>query len=111
MKRKILKSCFFDRSSVIVAKDLLGKYLVRDGVAYKIIETEAYEGLEDKASHASRGQTLRNTPMFGPPGTIYVYFTYGIHWMLNIVCGKEGYPSAILIRGVEGCIGPARLTK
>lgn len=76
-----------------------------------IVETEAYHGLHDKASHAHRGQTARNTPMFGEAGTIYVYFTYGIHWMLNLVTGKEKYPAAVLIRGVEGISGPARLTK
>ena len=112
---KMLKSGFFDRSSVIVAKELLGKYLVRKirgkEKAYRILETEACEGGKDKASHASRGQTVRNTPMFGKPGTIYVYFTYGMHWMLNIVCGKVGHPAAVLIRGVENCIGPGRLTK
>jgi DNA-3-methyladenine glycosylase len=106
---------FFNRSSVVVAKDLLGKYLVRriEGkkVVFKIVETEAYEGLNDKASHASRGQTPRNTPMFGEPGTIYIYFTYGMHYMLNIVCGKKGHPSAVLVRGIEGCVGPGRLTK
>ncbi len=115
ISQKILTPDFFDRSSILVAKDLLGKYLVRevDGkkFVYKIIETEAYHGTEDKASHAHRGQTPRNTPMFGEPGTIYVYFTYGIHWMLNIVCEKEGFPSAVLIRGVEDVVGPARLTK
>jgi DNA-3-methyladenine glycosylase len=111
----MLSSEFFNRSSIIVAKDLLGKYLVRHvngkKTFWKIVETESYEGFFDKASHASRGQTVRNTPMFGKAGTIYVYFTYGMHHMLNIVCGKKGYPSAILIRGVEGCIGPGRLTK
>lgn len=90
--------------------------LVRKVEGHKVLkfiitETEAYEGVEDKASHASRGKTLRNAPMFGKPGTIYVYFTYGMHWMLNIVCGLEGHPSAVLIRGVEGISGPARLTK
>ncbi len=113
--RKVLSTKFFDRNSVVVARDLLGKYLVRkteNGVEkYTIVETEAYEGLFDKASHASRGQTARNTPMFGKPGTIYVYFTYGMHYMLNIVCGKPGHPSAVLIRAVEGCVGPGRLTK
>ena len=98
-----------------MAKDLIGKYLVRvvDGKkeVCKIIETEAYEGFKDKASHASRGKTPRNSPMFDKPGTIYVYFTYGMHWMLNIVCGKKGHPAAVLIRGVEDCIGPGRLTK
>ncbi len=115
MKNKILRSEFFDRNSVVAAKDLIGKYLVREingkTLGFKIVETEAYEGLSDKASHAHRGRTPRNTPMFGKPGTIYVYFTYGMHWMLNISCGKKGHPAAILIRGVEGSIGPARLTR
>lgn len=112
---KVLKPEFFDRNAVVVAKDLLGKFLVRERGGkierFKIIETEAYEGLADKASHAHRGQTPRNTPMFGKSGTVYVYFTYGMHFMLNIVCGKAGHPAAVLIRGVDGCIGPARLTK
>jgi DNA-3-methyladenine glycosylase len=112
---KILKPDFFDRNSVVVAKDLIGKYLVREQggktIASKIVEVEAYEGLLDKASHAHRGQTTRNTPMFSDPGTIYVYFTYGMHWMLNISCGKKGHPAAVLIRGLEDCIGPARITK
>ncbi len=110
-----LRHSFFNRSSVEVAQDLLGKYLVRDidgrKEKYKIIETESYEGFEDKASHAHRGKTPRNAPMFAGPGTIYVYFTYGIHWMLNITCGKAGHPSAVLVRGLEGTSGPARLTK
>jgi DNA-3-methyladenine glycosylase len=112
---KILKRDFFDRSAVIVAKDLIGKYLVRSvggkTERFLINETEAYEGLSDKASHASRGQTVRNTPMFLEPGTIYVYFTYGMHWMLNITCGKKGYPAAVLIRGAGEYNGPAKLTK
>lgn len=114
--QKVLGDEFFDRSTLLVAKELLGKYLVRKTgeigtVAYLITETEAYDGFGDKASHASRGQTPRNTPMFGKAGTIYVYFTYGMHWMLNIVCGKETYPAAVLIRGAGGVDGPARLTK
>ena len=115
MKKKILKTDFFDRSAVVVAKELVGKYLIRKiGTKvekYKIVETEAYEGFRDKASHASYGKTLRNNPMFEKPGTIYVYFTYGMHWMLNIVCGKKGHPAAVLIRGIDDCSGPARLTK
>jgi DNA-3-methyladenine glycosylase len=114
-RRKIISADFFERSSVAAAQDLLGKYLVRSengrAEAFRIVETEAYEGMEDRASHASRGKTPRNAPMFEQAGMIYVYFTYGIHWMLNIVCGPEGHPSAVLIRGIEGCIGPARLTK
>lgn len=111
----LVEKDFFDRPTLIVAKELIGKYMVRKvggkTVALMITETECYDGFDDKASHASRGQTPRNTPMFGEAGTIYVYFTYGIHWMLNIVCGKEKYPAAVLIRGVEGITGPARLTK
>lgn len=106
---------FFERSAVAVAKDLLGKFLVRRWrgreVALIITETEAYHGSHDLASHAARGLTPRNRPMFGPPGRWYVYFTYGMHWMLNIVTGKKGQPSAVLIRGVEGSNGPAKLTK
>ncbi len=113
--RKILKPEFFNRSSVVVARELLGKYLVRSRdekvETYRITETEAYEGFDDKASHAHRGLTPRNTPMFAKAGTIYVYFTYGLHMMLNIVCGEVGHPSAVLIRGMEGCSGPGRLTK
>ena len=112
---KILKAEFFNRSAIAVARDLLGTYLVREIGGkierYKIVETESYEGSQDKASKASRGQTPGNAPMFAEAATIYVYFTYGMHWMLNIVCGKAGHPSAVLIRGVAGCIGPARLTK
>lgn len=118
----VLTEDFFNRPTLIVAKELLGKFLVRKvgpstklgvnkTVALMITEVEAYDGFKDKASHASRGQTPRNTPMFGPPATIYVYFTYGIHWMLNIVCGEEEYPAAVLIRGAGDIVGPARLTK
>ncbi len=80
-------------------------------IAYKIIETEAYLGEKDLASHARSGMTKRNFPMFGAPGHWYVYFTYGMHYMLNIVTGPKGEPSAVLIRGVETISGPARLTK
>ena len=115
MRNKIFSAEFFDRKAPVVAKELLGKYLARiikgKKEIYKIVETEAYEGLQDKASHASRGQTPRNKPMFDKAGTIYIYFTYGMHWMLNIVCGREGHPAAVLIRGLKGCVGPGRLTK
>jgi DNA-3-methyladenine glycosylase len=119
---KTLQKSFFERSTLTVARGLLGKYLVRrypstgSGrrsrvVAAMITEVEAYDGPHDKASHASRGRTKRNAPMFGPAGYWYVYFTYGMHWMLNIVTGREGYPAAVLIRGVENVNGPARVTK
>src|SRR3569832_1368993 len=112
--RKILGEEFFERKAPVVAKELLGKYLVRKvgdkTIALMITETEAYDGFEDKASHAHRGQTPRNSVMFGKPAHIYVYFTYGMHWMLNLICGKEGYPSGVLIRGAGGISGPARVT-
>jgi DNA-3-methyladenine glycosylase len=111
----ILKEKFFERPTVVVAKGLLGKYLVRryrgKTVALMITETEAYDGPRDRASHASRGLTPRTKPMFGPAGRWFVYFTYGMHFMLNIVTGKEGYPAAVLIRGVDGTNGPGRITK
>lgn len=115
MNRRQLNSNFFKRSAVKVAKSLLGKFLVRrigqKVLSARITEVEAYDGFQDRASHAFRGLTKRNFPMFGPPGVWYVYFTYGMHWMLNIVTGRRGYPSAVLIRGVEGISGPARLAK
>jgi DNA-3-methyladenine glycosylase len=112
---RLLDAAFFDRPTPKVARDLIGKVLVRAtdaGIQAMIItETEAYDGHRDKASHAHRGQTPRNAPMFAAAGTIYVYFTYGMHWMLNLVCGPEGYPAAVLIRGAGDIRGPARLTK
>lgn len=116
----ILKKKFFERSTIMIAKELLGKFLVlrrptsklrRRTSCFMITEVEAYDGPHDKASHAHRGKTARNEPMFGEAGIWYVYFTYGMHFMLNIVTDKKGYPAAILIRGVEGVNGPGRLTK
>ena len=119
MRNRVLGKLFFDRPTLRVARELLGKYLVRRSasrrrpreIARMITEVEAYVGPEDRASHASRGQTPRNAVMFGPPGVWYVYFIYGMHWMLNIVTERPGYPAAILIRGVEGISGPGRVTK
>ena len=76
-----------------------------------ITEVEAYDGFADRASHAARGKTPRNAPMWGKAGAWYVYFVYGVHEMLNIVTREEEYPAAVLIRGVEGISGPGRLTK
>jgi DNA-3-methyladenine glycosylase len=82
-----------------------------ENVAAIITEVEAYDGANDRACHAHRGRTPRNEVMFGPAGRFYVYFVYGMHWMLNIVTGDPGYPAAVLIRGIEGHKGPVRLTK
>jgi DNA-3-methyladenine glycosylase len=100
----------------MVAPQLLGRFLCRQmkngGILRCMItEAEAYCGPDDKASHASRGMTPRNRVMFGPPGYWYVYLCYGVHWMLNLVTGAEGYAAAVLLRGVEGFTGPGRLTK
>lgn len=111
---------FFNRSTLLVANGLLGKFLVRrfrgQQLFLMITEVEAYDGFKDRASHASRGLTVRNQPMFSEAGKWYVYFTYGMHWMLNIVTQKKGYPAAVLIRAGrtekgELIKGPARLAK
>lgn len=113
--RKILGKSFFARPTLAVAEELIGKFLVRKAgkfeTAAMITETEAYDGHEDKASHASRGETPRNRPMFGKSGRFYIYFVYGMHEMLNVVTGPKGYPAAVLIRGIVGATGPGKLTK
>ena len=96
-----LTPAFFDRSCLVVARDLLGRHLVHGDVTLRITEVEAYVGPEDTACHAHKGRTSRNQAMFGPPGTAYVYTCYGIHQLLNLVTGPEGFPAAVLIRAAE----------
>lgn len=106
---KILPVDFYARDVLAVAPALLGARLVRrlDGVeiAGIISEVEAYRGEEDLACHARAGLTPRTAVLYGPPGHAYVYFTYGMHWMLNAVCMPVGFPSALLIRAVQPVIG------
>lgn len=128
-----LPPSFFGRPARQVARDLLGHLVVSDlgdtRTCGRIVETEAYTGPDDPASHASAsvGRTERNDPMFGPPGTAYVHLNYGVHWCLNAVTDREGHPAAVLLRAlapVEGeevmrrrrghdelTSGPARLTE
>ncbi len=112
---RILPAVFFDRDTLAVAPQMLGKFLVRHAkdavIASMITEVEAYIGPEDLACHASKGRTPRTSILYGPPGTLYIYFVYGIHWMLNVVTREEGFPAAVLLRGTTDVIGPARLTK
>jgi len=101
----LLSPSFYNRPTLTVARELLGARLVRilDGkkLVGLITETEAYIGQTDLACHAKAGLTPRTSPMFGPAGHAYVYFTYGNHWMLNTVTEKEGFPAAVLIRAIQ----------
>lgn len=102
--------------AVTMAKALLGKWLCRrleDGTILKarIVETEAYCGEGDTACHAHCGRTGRNAPMYEAGGIAYVYLCYGMHNMLNVVAGEKDFPEAVLVRGVEGAVGPGRVTR
>jgi DNA-3-methyladenine glycosylase len=129
-QRRLIARSFYDRPVLEVARDLLGMVVVHRDVAIRLTEVEAYAGGHDPASHAYRGPTSRTRVMFGPPGHAYVYFTYGMHFCVNLVCGPDGHAAAVLLRAgevVEGhaaarerrpaaadrdlARGPARLTK
>ena len=133
MSTERLPSDFYTRSALEVAPDLLNKVLVGpDGRAGRIVEVEAYRGADDPGSHGFRGRTRRNATMFGPPGRLYVYFTYGMHWCANAVAETDGVSAAVLLRaltplqGIDAmyaargpaarrdrdlCSGPAKLTQ
>lgn len=95
-----LPRLFFEQPTLNVARDLLGKRLIFDGVSGIITETEAYIGREDPACHAARGKTKRTAVMFGPAGFSYVYLIYGMYHCMNIVTEQDGFPAAVLIRGL-----------
>jgi DNA-3-methyladenine glycosylase len=104
-KRQLTPRSFYDRPVLDVARDLLGAVLVHGDVAVRLTEVEAYAGGHDPASHAFRGPTPRNAVMFGPGGHAYVYFTYGMHFCVNLVCGPVGQASAVLLRAGEIVVG------
>jgi DNA-3-methyladenine glycosylase len=105
-----LTAAFFARSVHTVARDLIGAWLLFDGVGGRIVEVEAYDH-EDPAAHGFGGRTERNASMFGPAGRAYVYRSYGIHWCLNFVCEREGVASAVLIRALAPLTGIAAMRR
>lgn len=112
---KLLRRGFFDRDPRMVARELLGKLIVRaekeKRIAGRIVEVEAYLGEDDLAAHAAAGQTERNSVLFGPPGHAYVYFIYGVHHCLNISCLPDRQAGCILVRALEPVSGLAEMAK
>jgi DNA-3-methyladenine glycosylase len=112
---KKLPRSFYTRPALRVAKDLLGKILIRKIgktiLSGKIVEVEAYRGAKDPASHAYRGKTKRNEVMFGEGGSLYVYFTYGMHFCANVVTGRKHFGEAVLVRAIEPLKGVEEMKK
>lgn len=102
---RALPPSFYARPTLLVAEELIGMTLVHDApdgtAAGRIVEVEAYIGEDDPACHAAPGPTPRNQPLYGPPGMAYVYFNYGVHWLVNAVTEAAGSPAAVLIRALE----------
>ena len=104
-RARALAARFFDRDALAVAPELLNKLLVGNGVSARLVEVEAYRAGVDPGSHAFRGRTPRNASMFGPPATLYVYFSYGNHWCMNAVCGPAEQAHAVLLRAAAPVAG------
>jgi DNA-3-methyladenine glycosylase len=102
---RTLPRAFYDRDALVVAPELLNKVLVGNGVSARLVEVEAYRAGEDPGSHAFRGRTARNATMFGRPGSLYVYFSYGNHWCMNAVCGPGERAHAVLLRAAAPLTG------
>lgn len=115
VRRDIVPRSFYNREPQIVGQELLGKLLVRrEGrklLVGRIVETEAYLGLDDPAAHAAAGKTARNAVLFGPPGHAYVYFIYGTNYCLNVSCLQEGDAGCVLIRALEPVIGVEQMAQ